>query len=609
MNIPSILQDTTIFLAAAVLSVPLSKKLQLGSVLGYLLAGIAIGPWALGLIHRPDDILHFSEFGVVMFLFIVGLELKPSSLWSMRRDIVGLGLNQVLLTTLLIGGITWLLTGEHLFSFIVGMSLSLSSTAMALQAIQERNLLSTPSGKKGFSVLLFQDLAVIPMLAIIPMLSVTPSLEDNTDASLWTKVLLPLFVITLIIAFGQRITHPIFRYIASSRSREIFTATSLLLVVGIAVLMNAIGMSMALGTFLAGVLLSESEYRHELEANIEPFKSLLLGLFFISVGMSLEPSPLFERPGTVIFLLLALVASKFLILFGIASITRMQKRQSMLLACLLSQASEFAFVLLGLAKGHSLISDEQADILNLCVTLSMLTTPILLLFFDRLSLKFTEKSQTPPPEKDTELEEGSVIVAGYGRFGQIVTRLLHSCHLSATVLDHDPTHIEMVKKFGSKVYYGDATRPEMLEQAGIENAHVFVCAIDDPVQCTQVVRHVKENFPKVRVLARCRNLSHFFDLSDAKADYISRETFSSALETGVEALRSLGFQNYHAHLAAKKFRKFDEDGNRDLYAALRESQQGEKDYFQLARASRAQLEIQLKQEQSVFLEKKGQEWE
>lgn len=614
MNTPDILKDTVVFLAAAVISVPLSKKLGLGSILGYLLAGICIGPWVLGFIGDPEGLLHFSEFGVVMFLFLVGLELKPSRLWAMRSDILGTGLAQVLFTSAAVAAATYAFTADWRLSAMAGMALSLSSTAMALQAIQERNILSTPAGEKSFSVLLFQDLAVIPMLAIVPLMAplasgtVTPEAlsagELGAAASLWTFVK-PVAVIAGIIAAGLVLTRPLFRIIASSGVREIFTATSLLLVVGIAVLMDSVGMSMALGTFLAGVLLSESEYRHELEANIEPFKSLLLGLFFISVGMSLDPTPITSSPVQVTGAVAGLMLLKGVILFGIARFRRMDNSQSLTSACLLAQASEFAFVLFGMARMNGVLDASSVSFLNVVVTLSMLLTPLVIIAHDLVNRRlFRVVPKAGPQESFHNLEDSGIIIAGYGRVGQIVSRFLHTCHFSATVLDHDPTHIEMIRKFGYKVYYGDVTRLDLLEQAGMARARMFICAIDDPDQALAAVDLVQKHFPHVQILSRCRNLSHLFGLMERKIAFASRETFSSALEIGVEALRHLGFSHYRAVRVSQRFRRLDEIGNDSLYAASRADQ----DISSIARAARTQLEEQLRSENAVFLEHPDRGW-
>lgn len=605
MNTADILKDTLVFLTAAVVSVPVSKKLGLGSLLGYLLAGVCIGPWVLGLIDKPEDLLHFSEFGVVMFLFLVGLELKPSRLWSLRRDILGTGLVQVLCTAALVAAGVFAFSRDLNFSLVMGMTLSLSSTAMALQAIQEKNLLSTPAGEKGFSILLFQDLAVIPMLAFIPLMAAESSSNSaSAGMNLWS-ILLPILTIVALAAFGARVTRPVFRVIAASRVREIFTATSLLIVIGIAVLMDSLGMSMALGTFLAGVVLSESEYRHELEANIEPFKSLLLGLFFISVGMTLDPAALWNQPLLILGGVVGLMTLKFAVLFFLAKTSKTETRQALLLGCLLSQGSEFAFVLSGLASSAGVLPADDVTRLNLIVTLSMLLTPLVLLSYERLESRFSPlKSRQASADTDfSQLEESGVIIAGFGRVGQIVSRLLHSCHLSSTVLDHDPSHIEMIRRFGYKVYYGDATRLDLLEQAGIAHAKVFVCAIDDVEQALEATRIVRKHYPHVKVISRCRNLSHLFELIDLDVDHITRETFDAALEMGVESLRRLGFGHYQAQMVANKFRVLDRQGNRAIHRALANNE----DVVSVANASRAQLEEQLKSENHLFVKNQDDE--
>ncbi|QFY91009.1 glutathione-regulated potassium-efflux system protein KefC [Magnetovirga frankeli] len=559
----SLLGNTVIYLTAAVIAVPLAKRLGLGSVLGYLIAGAIIGPWVLGLIHNVEDILHFAEFGVVLLLFLIGLELNPRRLWSMRRPILGLGGLQVVASSALLM-IPGLLLGLELrVALVIAMGLSLSSTAIALQTLQERNLLPTRAGRSAFSVLLFQDIAVIPMLALIPLLGSGVQAESGGLMGL-LKV---AGAIAGVVVLGHYLTRPIFRFIAKTGLQEIFTAFTLLLVTGIALLMAQVQLSMALGSFLAGVLLAESEYRHVLEAEIKPFKGLLLGLFFISVGMSINFGLLLAQPLLILGLVLLLIGIKLLVLWIIAGRTDppLEKDQRALFAFLLCQGGEFAFVLFGVARTEGLLSTALVDPLILGVSLSMAITPLLLLLLERFIQPQHIHLGEPRPADQVE-EFNPVIIAGFGRFGRIVGRLLYSSHIPTTVLDHDPDHIEAVRKFGYKVYYGDATRLDILRAAGAEQARLLIIALDDPEASVHLVQLAREHFPQLKILARARDLSHAYQLEKQGADLFQREMLESALRLGEQGLRYLGLGAYHAHEAVNRFRDYD----RSLYDLLRE---------------------------------------
>ena len=569
MNEHSLLFNVFVYLLAAVIAVPISKRLGFGAVLGYLLAGIIIGPWGLSLIREAEDILHFAEFGVVLLLFAIGLELNPRRLWTMRKPILGLGGAQVVVTALILIGIEMAfgLTGS--VALVAAMGLSLSSTAMALQLLMEKNLLSTPAGHSGFSVLLFQDIAVIPMLAVIPLLG-TSAVDAATTGFDWAGLLEAVGVIVLIVVGGRYALRPVLRLIAATGLREVFTAFALLLVIGTALLMQAVGMSMALGSFLAGVLLAESEYRHALETDIEPFKGLLLGLFFIAVGMSIDFGILLRDPLLIIGLALGLVAIKAVILYLLGRLYGLPVRQLPLFALVLSQGGEFAFVLFGVAQTAGVLPTAINDTLIVTVALSMLTTPLLMVIHDKLIEPRLD--HTPAPPMDEMEDKGHpVIIAGFGRFGQIVGRLLHANGIEATVLEHDPNHIETLRRFHFKVFYGDAGRLDLLRTAGAEKARVLVVAIDDREGMLRLVELARENFPNLKVVTRAWDVPHVFELLEKGADVYERETFEGALRLGERVLKQLGFTAWRAKQAAHRFRAYDEQTLQELYQHYHEA--------------------------------------
>ena len=577
-----LLLNAVIYLAAAVIAVPISKRIGLGSILGYLLAGVIIGPWGLRLITDVEDILHFSEFGVVLMLFLIGLELNPAKLWNMRKPILALGGGQVLLSAGLLAGGALALGHAVPAALVAGMGLALSSTAVALQTLEEKKLMGTVAGRSAFPVLLFQDIAVIPMLAVIPLLA--GGAGSAATGSGWQGALAILGVFAGIIIGGRYLLRPVFRYIANTRMREIFTAFALLLVIGIALLMQMVDLSMALGTFLAGVLLADSEYRHELEINIEPFKGLLLGLFFISVGMSVDLSVLLAHPLLVVGMVLGLVAVKFLILLVIGKFARMGGADRTVFSFVLSQGGEFGFVLFAMAEGAGIFSPETKALFVVTVALSMLTTPLLMLFNDRfLQARFHCANEQA---SDVEDEGHDVIIAGYGRFGQIVGRLLNSLHIPFTVLESDPNQIELLRKFGRKVFYGDASRLDLLENAGAGRAKLLVLAIDDHESLVETARLAKAHFPNLRILARARNRTVAVELIQMGVEKVSRETFGSALEMGEKTLLELGYPPERARRAAEIFRAHDKRNVMTL-ASL---QMGEDEVYSYAAQTRAELE-------------------
>ncbi|MGE3682811.1 MAG: monovalent cation:proton antiporter-2 (CPA2) family protein [Bdellovibrionales bacterium] len=516
-----------ILLTAAVVAVPLAKRVGLGSILGYLIAGAVIGPFGAALFKETSSLLHFAEFGVVFLMFVIGLELKPARLWVMRRPVFGLGSLQMVITTSLLATILWGIGQPPMLSLVLGFATALSSTAFALQYLSERNQLTTEYGRTAFSILLFQDVAVIPALAVLPLILDGVGGPSQYPAWVGLTALVGIYVI------GRWGIGHVFRLVASTRNREVFTAMALLLVLGVAALMETVGLSMALGSFLVGVLLSESEYRHELETDIEPFKGLLLGLFFISVGMTVNTRLLWEKP-TLIFAIVTLyLAVKFWALFVTAKIGGLASPTARNLALSVVQGSEFAFVIVTLLLQNQVIERQLADLVILTVSLSMAVTPLLGIFNERI---LSRRFQHPPlPFDEIEDENPEVIVAGHGRWGQIMTRILRLKDISFTSLEHDPAQVETLRRFGVKVYYGDASRIDLLERAGAARARYFVLGIDDVESSLMTAQVVREKFPHLKVFARARNRDHAFRLKDLGIQAIERETFWSSLNS-VKAL-------------------------------------------------------------------------
>lgn len=549
-----------IFLAAASITVPVVNRLRLGSVIGYLVAGILIGPFGLKLIANPEQVMHFAEFGVVMMLFLIGLELDPSALWRLRKSVLGLGGLQVAATSLLLTVTGTMLGYAIVPSLICGMALALSSTALVLQILQEKGLLQTEAGESAFSVLLFQDMAVIPILLVIPLLAgVSAPVDDNLlsglPAALQTVIVVS--VIAFIVIGGKYLSYPLFRFVARTNLRELFTATSLALVVGVTLLMEAIGVSAALGAFIAGVVLANSEYRHTLETDIQPFKGLLLGLFFISVGMGMNFMQLGENPLGVFSLLLLLIAGKALILFVLGYAFGLRDGQNVLFTLLLAQGSEFAFVLFQYASNLGILSGAQLEFLTLIVALSMAATPFLMMFNDRFIIpRFM--SRLPEREYDAIHENNPVIIAGYGRFGQIIGRFLVAQGINVTILEKDPEQIELLRKFGNRGYFGDASRLDILRNAGADKARLLVIAIDDADKCLEIVHMAKEHFPNLTLFARARNRRHAYELYKAGVYYFRREMFDSSLTMAQEVATFLGIQKSDAAHKAQQFMKHDE---------------------------------------------------
>ena len=560
------LVQMTIYFASAVFAVVVAHRLGLGSVAGYLLAGIAIGPWGFRLVEQPEAIHAFAELGVVFLLFVIGLELEPHRLWSMRSRLIGLGMSQVVGSIAAIGAVAFAFGIDLRVALVAGMALSLSSTALALQPLTARGALSTQGGQATFAVLLFQDLAVIPMLAALPLLGTAGGWSGFSFQAVGFAV--AVVVGTLVL--GHFIARPVFRHIARTRLREIFTAFALLLVLGIALLFEKAGLSMALGAFLAGVLLAESEYRHEIEAAIDPFKGLLLGLFFISVGMSVDFTMLLQQPWKVVALIIGLFVLKGAVLWIIASRTGMPMSERPLFILLLAQGGEFAFVILGLAAANAAIPAETAEAITLAVALSMLLTPFLLVVHDRfVAPRFADANVRPAEEP----EPSKVIIAGLGRVGQVVARLLNASGYHPTVLDDDPDHVEQSREFGFRVFYGDATRLDLLHAAGAEHADLLVITLDDRDAITRLARIARQNFPRVRIIARARDMRHMFELRDLGVEMLERETWLSALKLGETALAVVTQDPERAQRAAQAFEEHDHVVQAKLYA-VHKSQPG-----------------------------------
>jgi len=549
------LQMSLLYLAAAVLAVPLARLLGLGSIIGYLAAGIAIGPFGLRLVTDTATILHFAEFGVVLMLFLVGLELEPKRLWALRRPIFGWGSVQMLGSTALILAVGLAFGADWRLALVAGLGLALSSTAIGLGVLNERNLMATRSGQSVLSVALLQDIAAIPVLALLPLLALSSGASAEGGSG-WWGVAKAVSVVGLIVLGGRLLLRPALRWIARSDTPEIFTAASLLLVVATAALMESVGLSMALGAFLAGVLLAESEYRRELETDLEPFKGLLLGLFFIAVGMSIDFAVVLANPELVAAIVAGFLLLKALVLLGMARLMPLPLAERPVFVLLLAQGGEFGFVVFQAAAQSSVISAEAASLLVAAVALSMLLTPLLLVLVDRwLAPRLARHGAAEKPDEISEVQHAPIIIAGFGRYGQIVGRLLNANGLSATVLEHDADQVETVRRFGWPVFYGDATRLDLLRTAGAAKARVLVLAIDDLDQSVAVARLAREHFPQLQVVARARNVTHYYRLRELGVELIERETLDSALMSGRSVLELMGWQRHSARNQALRFRQ------------------------------------------------------
>ncbi|TQF00895.1 MAG: potassium transporter [Spiribacter salinus] len=601
----------TLYLFAAVIAVPIATRLKLGSVLGYLSAGMLIG-LVPGLGEETRELQHFAEFGVVMMLFIIGLELAPGALWDMRHRLIGLGGSQIVLSCLAIFAAASLFGFPWQTSLAIGLVFSLSSTAIVLQTLTEKGLFKTTGGRSVFSVLLTQDIAVIPLLALIPLLSIADPVSLGADGSLvisseaadnhltlfdnlpaWGVTLATLATIGIVILAGLFLTRPIFRYIHAANLREMYTALALLIVIGNAYIMSLLGMSPALGAFLAGVVLANSEFRHELESDIEPFKGLLLGLFFITVGASIDFENLLSEPMIIVGLAIGLILIKGLVLLALGISFGLRKRELWLFGLSLAQAGEFGFVLISFADQQRVFTSALSDRLTLIITLSMLATPVLFLIYEFLS-RFLE-TQGRAQEADQIDEKGAVIVAGVGRFGQIVNRLVESSGFETVVLDHDLERIQLMRNFGYRAFLGDPTRPELLRAAGIDDARVLVVALDDRNAALNLVRHARMVRPDLHIIARAQDRSHVFALYEAGANDIVRELFDSSLRAGRYVLENVGLSQYEAAEAEQAFYSHDRKALKEL-ASLWEPDKNMRDnpvYMARVRELEKELELSL----------------
>ena len=550
----SMMLDATIFLGAAVILIPLAKRFGIATVLGYLFTGLLLGPSFLKVAGNPDDLLHFSEFGVVLLLFIIGLELQPSRLWALRQQIFVLGGLQVIVTGVVLMLLSWYFLDIRLSnSFVIGFGLALSSTAFVLQLLGEKKQLATTHGQQAFTILLFQDIAVIPLLAALPFLS--GAQEQNYDWIYFAKVI-SIFVGMIFVS--RFVVRPFFKFVASSNVTELLTATALFIILSVSLLMNYIGLSMALGAFLTGVLLADSEYRHELQASIEPFKGLLLGLFFMSVGMLINVKLIVAKPLLIIGLAGLLMLIKFVVLTIIARLMGNKNESSIRLGVTLAQGGEFAFVLFSVATAQHLLTREQQNILNLVVTVSMAMTPLAFLLLEKIGNPLFAKA-TPSKEYDKiPNHEHAVVIAGFGRVGQIIGRVLRMHNIEFTAIEKSANQVDFVRKFGNQVYYGNPKNPEILRAAGLENAKVFIIAIGDIELSETVAAYAVRNYPHLTILARAKNREHYYRLRDVGVKYIWRETYLTSLDMSRETLEILGMDPKTARKTVQMFRDYDD---------------------------------------------------
>ena len=602
-----------IFLGAAVIAVPLARKFKLGSVLGYLIAGIVIGPFGLALIDNIEEVMHFTEFGVVMMLFLVGLELKPSLLWQMRTPILGMGGSQVFLTFGAIAlACSFFVPWQQ--GVAIGLTLALSSTAIVLQTLREKGLMNTSPGRSIFSVLLFQDLAVIPILAILPLLATAvihvddhhgTGLFDITTLPAYLRLVVVLLAIGFIYVLGRYGSRPIFRSIAATRVREVFVAAALVLVIGISLLMTMVGLSPALGTFIAGVVLADSEYRHELESDIEPFKGLLLGIFFISIGASLNFKLIYEQSGMIGGLVLALIAVKCLVLLTVAKVFKMPGNERWLFGIALAQGGEFAFVLFQFAKINGVLPQSVTEIFISVVALSMFLAPLLFLLYERLIAPRLQQTQSQRQPDAIEAQGKSVILAGFGRLGTDLGRMLISAGFKPVILDHNEANVDILRRFGFEVYYGDATRLDLLESAGAAEAELIIVTLGDHEKSMELVKLVRKHYPHLKIAVNAVDRRAVFDFMDLGITTIRRETFSSALTLGQDALQLLGCDPYEAYKIRRLFRKKDKDTIPELYKIHR---QDEGTYISSYQEHNANLAALMKKDREIDMEELDKAW-
>jgi monovalent cation:proton antiporter-2 (CPA2) family protein len=584
-----------VYLAAAVLFVPLAKRLGLGSVLGYLLAGVVIGPYVLGFIGQEgQDLMHAAEFGVVMMLFLIGLELEPSLLWRLRKSILGMGSLQVIGTIIIVGALAMATGMPWQQALATGAVMSMSSTAIVMQTLREKSLMKTTAGQSAFSVLLFQDIAVIPMLALFPLLATLPPKGGDTHSSsqwlehlpAWLHAVVVLAAVAAIVVAGRLVVSPVLRIVARSRSREVFTASSLLIIISITVLMSLVGLSPALGAFVAGVVLANSEYRHELESDIDPFKGLLLGLFFIAVGASIDFSFILSQPLRVLAWVAGLLAAKTVILFGLARAFRLSTEQNLIFSTSLSQVGEFAFVLLSFTLTQGILPQETVNLFVAVVAITMALTPLMILFNEHLLLPRIDtelKEEKPADEID---EKNPVIIAGFGHFGNTVGRFLRANRIRATYLDLDSDRVDVLRRLGFKVFYGDASRYDLLHAAGADDAKIIIIAIDDAAKRLEMVETVKKHFPHLHILVRSSHRYDAYDLMNAGMLHVYRESVDTSVRLGVDAMKLLGYRSYTAKRLAKTFIKLDEQNLKKL-ASIR----NQDEYISTARQFIEEIEL------------------
>lgn len=601
-----------VYLTAAVIAVPIAKRVGLGSVLGYLIAGVVIGPFVLGLVgEEGQDVMHFAEFGVVMMLFLIGLELQPALLWRMRSSILGLGGMQVLITTILVSGATLVFTDlAWKTALAIGLTLALSSTAIVLQTLNEKGVLKTEGGQNAFSVLLFQDIAVIPILAILPLLALSDGVHSEQHLwidhfSIGVKTLIIIGIIAGIIAAGRYFISPLFRLIAKTRLRELFTAAALLLVISIALLMTQVGLSPALGTFLAGVVLAQSEYRHELETDVEPFKGLLLGLFFIAVGASIDFDLILTDPRLIALLVLGLMVIKFTVLIVLGRLFGMKHDSNFLFTFSLAQGGEFAFVLFSFALQNNVMGHDVTDPLIAAVVISMALTPLLMLINEKLIQPRFGTKEKADMKADAIDNQQDVIIAGFGRFGSFVGRLLQANGVYATYLDVNPDTVEVLRQLGLKVYYGDASRRDLLEAAGADEAKLLIITVDEPEKSMQIAKTAKKHFPHLKILARTTDWYHSFDMMEIGIPDFYREYEDSSLRLGADALKELGFRQYQVQKMVKLFRKKDDQMVRHLF----EDRDERKVVLQKSRNFFQNIEKMMQEEQNSLGKDKDLGWD
>ncbi|WMJ72788.1 monovalent cation:proton antiporter-2 (CPA2) family protein [Cytophagaceae bacterium ABcell3] len=600
MHEDSIFIQAIIYLAAAILAVPIAKKLGLGSVLGYLLAGILVGPAVLGLGEDSESVLHFAEFGVVMMLFVIGLELEPQSLWRMRKLILGKGGMQVLLSAVIIAGISLLFGLSMAQSIALGLILALSSTALVIQMLNEKGLMKTSSGKSAFAVLLFQDIAVIPIIALLPLLAVTKGVGGESHPMLeglpaWAETVVTIGSIVLVVLAGKFVVPPAFRIIARTDMKELFTAAALLIVISVSVLMTIVGLSPALGAFIAGVILASSEYKHELENHIFPFKKLLLGLFFIAVGASINFALIMQYPLQMVAFVFGLMTLKGLVLFGLGKSFRLNTDHNLIFAFCLCQAGEFGFVLFSFASNLQMFPPELIQFMLAATAISMALTPLLMLVNEKFILPNigTMREEETPAVAEEEIEtKNAVIIAGFGTFGYTIGRYLKANGIEATYLDHDSDQVDLLRKTGFKVYYGDASQEDLLKSAGASEAKLLVVAVDNPEKTLEIVRKAKKYFPNLELLVRVRNRHYAYEILNEGIDLVYRENLDTSLRMGEDILMKLGGQEESAKKASRIFYEMDEKSLREMANIYKEK----KSYISTTREKIKEIEDVLKQD-------------